>query len=265
MVESQNSTFLFFVTKVVMASAYSKLPLSEDSNLLSMNDGVEVYEMKDSTPVDFTSAQGAIPTGQMNSVSTDSRVGAQQEVGFDASRLSIAAASVIPSFLHSATHPYVCVFHFLFKALSVFTYWTMYMFTQDVSVTFILTTIFLSFDFWTVKNVTGRILVGLRWWNKVNDDGSSEWIFESGGASSSALDKNVFWIGLYAFPMFWILAAISNFLAFSPNFFMLNVMGLLISGTNALGYSKCSRTPREAVEGWASTVVVNGLLASQSV
>lgn len=25
----------------------------------------------------------------------------------------------------------------------------------------------LAFDFWTVKNVSGRLLVGLRWWNKV--------------------------------------------------------------------------------------------------
>ena len=37
----------------------------------------------------------------------------------------------------------------------------------------------LAADFWTVKNITGRLLVGLRWWNKVNDDGSSEWVFES--------------------------------------------------------------------------------------
>ena len=37
----------------------------------------------------------------------------------------------------------------------------------------------LAADFWTVKNVTGRLLVGLRWWNKVNEDGSTEWVFES--------------------------------------------------------------------------------------
>ena len=37
----------------------------------------------------------------------------------------------------------------------------------------------LAADFWTVKNITGRLLVGLRWWNKVNEDGTSEWVFES--------------------------------------------------------------------------------------
>jgi len=31
--------------------------------------------------------------------------------------------------------------------------------------TFICVLLLSSFDFWTVKNVTGRLLVGLRWWN----------------------------------------------------------------------------------------------------
>lgn len=37
----------------------------------------------------------------------------------------------------------------------------------------------LSADFWTVKNITGRLLVGLRWWNYVDDDGKSHWVFEA--------------------------------------------------------------------------------------
>lgn len=37
----------------------------------------------------------------------------------------------------------------------------------------------LSIDFWVVKNVTGRLLVGLRWWNFVDPDGNSTWKFES--------------------------------------------------------------------------------------
>jgi hypothetical protein len=36
-------------------------------------------------------------------------------------------------------------------------------------ITVLLTTI----DFWVVKNVSGRILVGLRWWNEINNEGES--------------------------------------------------------------------------------------------
>jgi len=37
----------------------------------------------------------------------------------------------------------------------------------------------LAFDFWTVKNVSGRLLCGLRWWNETGPDGESVWVFES--------------------------------------------------------------------------------------
>lgn len=30
-----------------------------------------------------------------------------------------------------------------------------------------------------VKNISGRILVGLRWWNEVTEEGESHWKFES--------------------------------------------------------------------------------------
>ncbi len=44
---------------------------------------------------------------------------------------------------------------------------------------FICCILLLAFDFWTVKNVSGRLLVGLRWWNEVKEDGTNVWVFES--------------------------------------------------------------------------------------
>ena len=44
------------------------------------------------------------------------------------------------------------------------------MFTNDV-ITFIIVMILSSLDFWTVKNVTGRLLVGLRWWSDYDEKG----------------------------------------------------------------------------------------------
>merc|ERR1712087_611791 len=44
---------------------------------------------------------------------------------------------------------------------------------------FVICVLLLAFDFWTVKNVTGRLMVGLRWWSEVRDDGSTVWKFEA--------------------------------------------------------------------------------------
>lgn len=42
------------------------------------------------------------------------------------------------------------------------------------------------FEMFCFQNITGRLMVGLRWWNQVDDDGQSRWVFESRkvGASS---------------------------------------------------------------------------------
>ncbi len=38
---------------------------------------------------------------------------------------------------------------------------------QDVNI-FIVVVLLFAFDFWTVKNVTGRLLVGLKWWSEID-------------------------------------------------------------------------------------------------
>jgi hypothetical protein len=44
------------------------------------------------------------------------------------------------------------------------------MFAPDV-ITFIFVMILNALDFWTVKNITGRLLVGLRWWSDYDEKG----------------------------------------------------------------------------------------------
>lgn len=54
----------------------------------------------------------------------------------------------------------------------------------------------LAADFYYLKNIAGRRLVGLRWWNEVDvASGNSHWVFESqdrsaeGGVGQNATDK----------------------------------------------------------------------------
>lgn len=85
--------------------------------------------------------------------------------------------------------------------------------------------VLLALDFWTVRNVSGRVLVGLRFWNQVDEDGTSFWVFESRSVSrgtgtprrtcskvlthdrspsrkqpdqpANAVDAKMFWIAMY--------------------------------------------------------------------
>lgn len=70
-------------------------------------------------------------------------------------------------------------FHLIFRILSIITYLLCGLFNSGFIVNFVVIILLLSLDFWTVKNITGRLLVGLRWWNYVDEDGVSHWVFES--------------------------------------------------------------------------------------
>lgn len=77
---------------------------------------------------------------------------------------------------------------------------------------FIITILLLAADFYYIKNIAGRRLVGLRWWNEVDPQtGESQWVFESsepGTKTVNPTDSRFFWLALYIQPMLWVLMAI---------------------------------------------------------
>ncbi|CAM6001220.1 unnamed protein product [Sphagnum balticum] len=66
--------------------------------------------------------------------------------------------------LKKAAHPGACVATFAFKLGALFFYLIIGSIISNI-ITFIFVILLSSLDFWVVKNVTGRLLVGLRWWS----------------------------------------------------------------------------------------------------
>jgi len=90
------------------------------------------------------------------------------------------------------------------------------LFTANFVLIFIITILLLAADFYYLKNIAGRRLVGLRWWNEANPQtGDSHWVFESapqpnepGGKLVNATDRRFFWLALYAQPGLWVALAV---------------------------------------------------------
>lgn len=77
----------------------------------------------------------------------------------------------------------------------------------------------LATDFYYLKNIAGRRLVGLRWWNEVDTStGDSHWVFESQDRSAEGgqnmTDKRFFWLALYAQPALWVVLGVLAILRF---------------------------------------------------
>lgn len=110
------------------------------------------------------------------------------------------------------------------------------LFTSNFVMIFIITIILLAMDFYYLKNIAGRRLVGLRWWNEVNgQSGDSHWVFESapqanepGGKIVNATDKRFFWLALYAQPALWVALAVVALVKFM--FVWLTLVGECLLG-----------------------------------
>ena len=73
--------------------------------------------------------------------------------------------------LSRARNPSICIASIFFKGGAIFIYFFLGYLISNV-LTFIFTVIFGALDFWVVKNISGRFLVGLRWWSDYDEKGN---------------------------------------------------------------------------------------------
>ncbi|XP_052863654.1 uncharacterized Golgi apparatus membrane protein-like protein CG5021 [Anopheles cruzii] len=143
------------------------------------------------------------------------------------------------------SHPYVTFFHIVFRSAAIATYLFCGWFSDSFITSFVFVVLLLSADFWTVKNITGRLLVGLRWWNYVDDDGVSHWIFESKKGENYSVKFNphevrIFWLALVVCPVFWGFFFIVALFGFKFKWLLLVLIALALNGANLYGYLKCN-------------------------
>ena len=146
------------------------------------------------------------------------------------------------------THPVAVVFHCFFKVIAIVFFLVLSHFI-DFVVTFIVVVVCLALDFWVVKNISGRLLVGLRWWNQIKEDGSNEWVFESleGQRQIHKTELAIFWISTLGFPLVWIVFAIAEFITLSWASLTISLVALAFTLSNAIGYVKCARQARQQI------------------
>ncbi|VVC25596.1 Hypothetical protein CINCED_3A019013 [Cinara cedri] len=136
-------------------------------------------------------------------------------------------------------HPYVTFFHLFFRVSALVIYFFGGIFTQSFITLFVLIILLLSMDFWTVKNITGRIMVGLRWWNYVDDDGVSHWVYESRKHRVNPTESRIFWAGLWSVTAVWVLFFIICFFSINFKWLLLVSIALTLNIANLYGYIKC--------------------------
>jgi len=110
---------------------------------------------------------------------------------------------------------------------------------------FIITILLLAADFYYLKNIAGRRLVGLRWWNEVDPaTGDSHWVFESsepGTKTVNPTDSRFFWLAIYVQPLLWAALAILALVRLKFIWLPLVAIALVLAITNSLAFSRCDK------------------------
>ncbi|KAF9455706.1 Golgi apparatus membrane protein TVP23 [Collybia nuda] len=167
------------------------------------------------------------------------------------------AESGIAGIFRQSAHPLALFFLFFFRIAAIAVYILCGFFTDNYVLSTVTVVVLLAMDFWNCRNVAGRTLVGLRFWNQVDDDGESYWVFESRNPSRPAnpIDSRMFWIALYAFPLLWAVLFIVSLLKLGFAFIPIVILALVFNITNVIGFTYADR---DAKQKWADSVVSSG-------
>ncbi|KIM48027.1 hypothetical protein M413DRAFT_439726 [Hebeloma cylindrosporum] len=163
------------------------------------------------------------------------------------------AESGIGAIFRQSSHPLALFLLYFFRIAAIVVYVLSEWFTRNFVLTTVIVVVLLAMDFWNCQNVSGRTLVGLRFWNQVDEDGESYWVFESRDPSRPAnpIDSKMFWIALYVFPALWIALLIVSLLKLGFSFIPIVILALVFNFTNVIGFTYADR---DAKQKWANGI-----------
>lgn len=111
-------------------------------------------------------------------------------------------------------------------------------------------------DFWTVKNITGKELVNMMWWIKINqENGDEEWMFLSNeGYTLNPANEAVFWICCMLGNFFWGIATLLSLILSSLFWIALCALCFILNIINFVSYLKCRGNHQQKLQELAEKV-----------
>ena len=155
----------------------------------------------------------------------------------------------IINYYNKSSHPIISTINLLFKLINIIIFIFQGLLIENDSIGIIFIIIIGSCDFWYTKNISGRFLVGLRWSNKIKENGNEVWIYESKNEENmNKSDTYIFWTCLYISNAFWIFCSFWEFIRFKFISFSVSFVLLIFNSSNLFGYLKCSKIQRQKIE-----------------
>merc|ERR1711872_1199361 len=156
--------------------------------------------------------------------------------------MSISPDRIVQQKLGRPSNTMVVILHTAFKLSALIIYLCASILTSSFIACFITVMILLSADFWIVKNISGRLLAGLRWWSVVDESGQLVWHYESWTSEQRQLaqqgESMYFWGTLIGCQVMWAFLATVSIFSLTLKWLLLCCLAMSLNGSNLLGYTR---------------------------
>ncbi|CAD8056237.1 unnamed protein product [Paramecium sonneborni] len=140
------------------------------------------------------------------------------------------------------SHPVMWLLHILLKACAFFSYLLLGYIIQNMFYEMIILLICHGVDFYLVKNVTGRYLIGVRWYTDLSFHGQEIYKYEFYNKGEvNAIDSTVFWYCQFGSSCLWAFFVFANIFQFGFIDIFLAGIGACLNWINLWGYYKGSQ------------------------
>ena len=148
----------------------------------------------------------------------------------------------IMNFYKKSSNPIVALITVILKLSSIICFFILSIFISNEALIMIIIILLGSADFWMTKNISGRILVGLRWYNLLKIETNQEiWRFEGKNEiKETNADRVTFWTSLYLYNIIWIILFIWELIRINFDWSFICLVLCILAFTNTYGFFRCS-------------------------
>ena len=148
----------------------------------------------------------------------------------------------VTNFYKKSTYPMISLLTVLIKLASIISFFLFSIFLSNEAIIMFIVVLFGACDFWITKNISGRFLAGLRWYNLLKLETNTEiWVFEGKNEyNADFIDKGIFWYSLYFNDIVWIVLFLWEIIRLKFDWSFICLILIIFTFTNTYGFYRSS-------------------------
>ena len=156
----------------------------------------------------------------------------------------------LTNFYQKSSYPMISLLTVLMKLASIISFFIFSIFLSNEAIIMFIVVLIGACDFWITKNISGRFLAGLRWYNLLKSETNTEiWVFEGKKENdSNMINRSIFWYSLYINDIIWIVLFIWEFIRLRFDWSFICLILIIFSFTNTYGFYKSSKIQQKGTK-----------------